>query len=154
MTKMNKLTPIAAMLTMRGLILATAMVVAIPGLSEAQSTPGHVYQLLHWKAVPGSNAAYSQAYREVVRPVWSEIKRQGGIVDFYELAKSIGDTAEASHLIITIFEDWEAYSNFGQAADRASRALFGRPYSEVSGERFVPLRQQVRTEVYLSTGAG
>ena len=140
-----------------GFSLASALLllfVASPPMLQAQAEPGHVYQLIHWKAYPGSEAEYSQAYREVVRPIWSDARENGAIVSFLELSKNTGDTGEASHLILTEFEDWEALGNFGQALERASQQIFGRPYAEVSAERFVPLREAVKTEIYVAPPGG
>ena len=122
--------------------------------AQSQSAPGHVYLALHWKANPGSEAAYNQAYWQVVRPVWGEAMRQGNIVSFLDLSKNTGDTRDASHLILVEFEGWEAYGNFNQSLERASQAVFGRPYAEVSAERFVPFRTAVRSEVYVAPPGG
>jgi hypothetical protein len=122
--------------------------------AQSQSTPGHVYLALHWKANPGSEAAYSQAYWQVVRPVWGEAKRQGNIVSFLELSKNTGDTRDASHLILIEFQDWETYGNFNQSLEQASQVVFGRPYAEVSAEKFLPLRTAVRSEVYVAPPGG
>lgn len=122
--------------------------------AQSQSTPGHVYLTLHWKANPGSEAAYSQAYWEVVRPVWGEAVRQDNIVSFLELSKNTGDTRDASHLILVEFEDWEAYGSFNRSLEQASQAVFGRPFAEVSAEKFVPFRTAVRSEVYVAPPGG
>lgn len=136
------------------LALSILLVPALPRDAVAQAQPGHVYVALHWKANPGSEAAYSQAYREVVRPVWTQVRRQGGIVSFLELSKNAGSTGEATHLILTEFEDWEAYGNFGQELEKASQVVFSRPWAEVSEERFVPLRVPFRSEIYVAPPGG
>lgn len=140
-----------------GFLLASALLIlfiASPQMLHAQSEPGHVYQLIYWKANPGSGAEYSQAYWEVVRPIWSRAQEEGAIVSFLELSKNTGDTGEASHLILTEFEDWEALGSLGQALEQASQEIFGRPYAEVSAERFVPLREAVKTEIYVAPPGG
>lgn len=136
------------------LALSIFFLLVLPRAAVAQAEPGHVYLALHWKANPGSEAAYSQAYREVVRPVWTQVQRQGGIVSFLELSKNVGSTGEATHLILTEFEDWEAYGRFGQQLEQASQAVFSRPWAEVSEERFVPLRIPYRSEIYMAPPGG
>ena len=58
--------------------------------------------------------------------------------------------ANGTHLVILEFEDWEDYINAGQALDEASRSLFGRSYAEVAADEYVPMRDLIRREFYLS----
>ena len=139
---------------LRIVMLVVSLALLAPKVALAQSEPGHVYQVLHWKAHTESQAAYSQAYWDIVRPVWTEAVRRGRLVSFLELSKNAGDNQDATHMILTEFEDWEAYANFGQALEEASQAVLGRPYAEVSAEEFEPLRDPVRSELYVTPPGG
>lgn len=136
------------------LIACTALVlVSGPEIAGAQSVPDHLYVTHVWKVRPGSEAAYDRAYREVVRPIWSQLRTRSDIVSFLELSMESGDTEDHSHMILVEFEDQEALDNYGDALDAASQEVFGRPYAEVSEERFAPLRDAVRSDTYRSPAA-
>ena len=134
--------------------LLLAVLLAAPAALAAQSESGHVYQLNVFRANSGMEAAYSQSYHEYLRPIWSEIVRNGDMVSFVDLWKQAGDLTTGTHMILLEFESWDDYASFGASAERASRSVTGRPWADISAQEFVPLRQILRTEVYAAPPSG
>ena len=110
---------------LRIVMLAVSLALLAPQFVLAQSVPGHVYRVIQRKAHPGSEAAYSQTYWDVLRPIWDQVVRQGGLISYVELSKSVGDTRDSTHMVFTEFEDWEAYANFGQELEEAGKQFSG-----------------------------
>lgn len=138
---------------MRSILIAFVALLAAVDV-HAQSEPGHVYVTYMFKAHPESETAYSQAYWEVLRPIWSRVRTQGGIVSYLDLSKVAGATGNDTHMVFVEFPDMQAFGNFAQELDRASQAVFGRPYAEVAAERFAPVRDPYRTDVYTTPPGG
>ena len=133
-------------LTLAGTLLLTASLAV-----SAQSTAGHIYQIIEWRALPGHADAYSQSYHDFLRPIWSEVVRRGGMVGYTDLTKQSGDTP-GTHLLLVEWANQATFESWGEALDAASRSVTGRPWAQISEEVFLPLRgpTQVRAEVYVA----
>ena len=133
-----------------GTLLAVAAL-ALPTDGLAQSELGHVYEASWYRAHPGVEAEYSEVYREYLRPTLDEMIRRGDIVSYLDLVTSVGDTNEATHMLLIEYPDWASLDGLEEKQDSAAMEVLGRPYSEIREESVAPLRLQVRTEIYSST---
>jgi len=129
-------------------LLAVSLAFLAPQVAVAQSQEGHVYAVAWYNAHTGQETAYSQGYRDWVRPVFDELVRQGAIVSYLDLAKNTG-TEASTHMIIIEYANWAALDGLAQAQDEASRRVLGRPFSEVIDD-FNQMRDPVGSEIYIA----
>ena len=137
---------------LRLILLAGLLVLAMPPASAAQSTEGHVYTVAWYNAHTGQEAAYSQGYREWLRPVFNELVSQGAIVSYLDLAKNTG-SANSTHMIIIEYPSWAAVGELTGKLDAASRSVLGRPFTEVV-EQFDQMRDANGNEIYTAPPGG
>ena len=137
---------------LRLILLAGLLVLAMPQASAAQSTDGHVYTVAWYNAHTGQEAAYSQGYREWLRPVFNELVSQGAIVSYLDLAKNTG-SANSTHMIIIEYASWGAVGELTEKLDAASRSVLGRPFTEVV-EQFDQMRDPNGNEIYTAPPGG
>ncbi len=90
----------------------------------------------------------------LVFKVFDQLVSRGSIVSYLQLRKSTGDLTDSTHMILTEYENWDAYANFPQALDAASQEVFGRPWVQVRGDTFFSLREEVRTEIFIAPPPG
>jgi len=124
--------------------LVALLTLAIP--LAGQATPGHVYWVGFYQALPGKAAAYNQALTEIVDPVLDELVRRKQMVSHVQLAQYAG-AGENTNLVILEFPNWAALDTYDARLDEAARAVLHKPFSEATAG-FVELRRLVRLEIY------
>jgi len=124
--------------------LVALLTLAIP--LAGQATPGHVYWVGFYQALPGKAAAYNQALTEIVDPVLDELVRRKQMVSHVQLAQYAG-AGENTNLVILEFSNWAALDTYDARLDEAARAVLHKPFSEATAG-FVELRRLVRLEIY------
>jgi len=135
---------------LRVLTLVSALVVFAPTLAASQDNAGHVWAVNELRAHPGQETAYLQAIQRFDLPIGQEVIRQGKAVSQTLLVKQAGNMEDGTHLLIVEYANWDDYIHATEALDEASRALFGRPYNQLAAEEYMPLRDVIRRDVYLS----
>ena len=133
-----------------GTLVALA-VLSLPPSALAQSESGHVYEVSWYRAHPGVEGEYSEIYQEYIRPTYDEMIRRGTIVSYLDLVTTVGDTGEATHMLLVEYPNWAALDALEEKQDAAAMEVLGRPYNEIWEESVAPLRLQVRTQIYSST---
>ena len=124
--------------------LFTILTLATP--LGGQATPGHVYWVGFFQALPGKAAAYNKALSDVADPVLDELVRRKLMVSHVQLAQYTG-AGENTNLVILEFPNWAALDTYETKLDEASRAVLHKPWSEATAG-FAELRRLVRIEIY------
>src|SRR5256886_6186205 len=88
----------------------------------AQATPGHVYWVGFFQALPGKAAAYNKALTDVADPVLDELVRRKLMVSHVQLAQYTG-AGENTNLVILEFPNWAALDTYEAKLDEASQAV-------------------------------
>jgi len=113
---------------------------------SAQATPGHVYWVGFYQALPGKAGAYNKALTDVADPVLDELVRRKLMVSHVQLAQYTG-AGENTNLVILEFPNWAALDSYEARLNDASQAVLHKPWSEaVAG--FAELRRLIRIEIY------
>ena len=127
------------------LLAALALTALAPPL-PAQATPGHVYWVGFFQALPGKAAAYNKALTDVADPVLDELVRRKLMVSHVQLAQYTG-AGENTNLVILEFPNWAALDTYETKLDEASQAVLHKPWSAATAG-FAELRRLVRIEIY------
>jgi hypothetical protein len=127
------------------LLAALALTALAPPL-RAQATPGHVYWVGFFQALPGKAAAYNKALSDVADPVLDELVRRKLMVSHVQLAQYTG-AGENTNLVILEFPNWAALDTYEAKLDEASQAVLHKRWSEATAG-FAELRRLVRIEIY------
>lgn len=131
----------------RAAVIVPSLALLLAANLSAQSRDGHVYSVLSFAAHTGEEAQYTSAYREVLRPLFDRLVRQGAIVSYLDLVKNTGSPS-STHMVLVEYPNWAAFGETQEKLDEASRAIFNRPFAEVAAERFTPFREPHGSEIY------
>ena len=113
---------------------------------SAQATPGHVYWVGFYQAIPGKAGAYNKALTDVADPVLDELVRRKLMVSHVQLAQYTG-AGENTNLVILEFPNWAALDTYEAKLEEASQAVLHKSWSEATAG-FAELRRLVRLEIY------
>src|SRR5438034_507505 len=113
---------------------------------SAQATPGHVYWVGFYQALPGKAGAYNKALTDVADPVLDELVRRKLMVSHVQLAQYTG-AGENTNLVILEFPNWAALDSYEARLNDASQAVLHKPWSEAAAG-FAELRRLIRIEIY------
>src|SRR3989449_3393743 len=127
-------------------LLAAFALIAPAPLLTAQATPGHVYWVGFFQALPGKAAAYNKALTDVADPVLDELVRRKLMVSHVQLAQYTG-AGENTNLVILEFPNWAALDTYETKLDEVSQAVLHKPWSAATAG-FPALRRLVRIEIY------
>ncbi len=133
---------------LRFLGVAGVAALVIPHALQGQAE--HVWLVNELRAHPGQEAAYLEAIQQWDLPIMDEVIRRGGAVSQQLLVKQAGNMENGTHLLIIEYESWEDYVDGLQNLDEAARDLFGRSYSEIAAQEYMPLRDVIRREIYVA----
>jgi hypothetical protein len=126
--------------------MAVALAVLVAGRVDAQVQSGRVYRVATYKAHTDRAGDYSEAYRDLARPVYDEMVRRGSIVSYRLLVKDSG-SGDSTHMIIIEFADWASVGQFDQNIDAAATSALRRPWSSVQ-EVVIPMRELISSDLY------
>ena len=70
------------------------------------------------------------------------------------LLKRAGNMDNGTHLLLVEYATWDDYINADAHLDDVTRALLGRPRTDLASEVYFPLRDVIAREVYVHTPAG
>ena len=127
-------------------LLAAVALATLAHPLTAQTTPGHVYWVGFYQALPGKAGAYNKALTDIADPVLDELVRRKLMVSHVQLAQYTG-AGENTNLVILEFPNWAALDTYEAKLDEASQAVLHKPWSEETAG-FVELRRLVRIEIY------
>ena len=127
------------------LLAALALTALAPPL-PAQATPGHVYWVGFFQALPGKAAAYNKALTDIADPVLDELVRRKLMVSHVQLAQYTG-AGENTNLVILEFPNWAALDTYEAKLEEAAQTVLHKPWSEATAG-FAELRRLVRIEIY------
>lgn len=116
-----------------------------------QATPGHVYWVGFYQALPGKAAAYNKALTDVADPVLDELVRRKLMVSHVQLSQYSG-AGENTNLVILEFPNWAALDTYEAKLNEASQAVLHKPWSEAAAG-FPELRRLIRLEIYTPAAA-
>lgn len=131
-------------------VFATLALLVPASALPAQTTPGRVYWVGFYQALPGKAAAYSKALTDVADPVLDELVRRKLIVSHVQLAQ-YGGAGENTNLVILEFPTWAALDTYDAKLDEASQVVLHKPWAEATAG-FAELRRLVRIEIYTPAG--
>jgi hypothetical protein len=131
-------------------LFAAVLLLAPASALTAQTTPGHVYWVGFYQALPGKAAAYNKALTEIVDPVLDELVRRKLMVSHVQLAQYAGG-GENTNLVILEFPNWAALDTYDAKLDEASQAVLHKAWTEATAG-FTELRRLVRIELYTPAG--
>jgi hypothetical protein len=135
---------------LRAPALVSALVLSVSTQAAGQNDSEHVWSVNELRAHPGQEATYLEAIQRFDIPIGQEVIRRGKAVSQLLLVKQAGKMEDGTHLLIIEYATWDDYIHAAESLDEASRSLFGRPYDQLAEEEYMPLRDVIRRDVYLS----
>lgn len=134
-------------------VIATVSLLALTAVPlSGQATPGHVYWVGFFQALPGQSTAYNRALTKIASPVLDELVRRRHMVSHVLLVQNPSVGREYTHLIILEFPDQAALDSYDARLDDASQAVLHKPWRDATAG-FSALRRLVRIETYAAATA-